>query len=131
MSEPWLLAWSAPDEHREERLRRRLYDLLAEQARPSAREDLEDLLEQHRDPAHPVRGAVVVGGTATSGDDLAALRTAPVSGAGRERLPRPVALMLDGHGAQHIRMGAQLYGQEPVFTAWMDRVFDALDIEGV
>ncbi|ONI77883.1 polyketide synthase [Actinosynnema sp. ALI-1.44] len=45
----------------------------------------------------------------------------------------PVALLLPGQGAQHIRMAAGLYGHEPAFTAFtgaMDAVFDALDALG-
>jgi acyl transferase domain-containing protein len=36
----------------------------------------------------------------------------------------PVALLLPGQGAQHVRMAAGLYGAEPYFTEAMDRVFE-------
>ena len=62
-------------------------------------------LEQHHDPDHPVRGP--------------AARWWRSRGSGRalersphrvdRRAPRQVALLLDGHGAQHVRMGAQLH----------------------
>lgn len=45
---------------------------------------------------------------------------------GRSAQGRPVALLLPGQGAQHQRMAAGLYGDEPVFTAAMDVVFDEL-----
>lgn len=37
-----------------------------------------------------------------------------------------IALMFAGQGSQYPRMGAGLYGEDPVFTRWMDRAFDAL-----
>lgn len=48
----------------------------------------------------------------------------------RRRTPRPVALLFPGTGAQYRRMAAGLYGAEPVFTAAMDEVFDALGADG-
>jgi acyl transferase domain-containing protein len=39
----------------------------------------------------------------------------------------PVALLLPGQGAQHIRMAAGLYRREPVFTAAIDEILDAMD----
>lgn len=43
-----------------------------------------------------------------------------------ERRPRPVALLLAGHGAQRAGMATTLYGWEPAFTEAMDEVFDCL-----
>lgn len=40
---------------------------------------------------------------------------------------RAMVLLLPGQGAQHVRMAAGLYGSEPVFTAAMDEVLDAID----
>ncbi|RCV48674.1 polyketide synthase [Marinitenerispora sediminis] len=44
--------------------------------------------------------------------------------------PRPVALLLPGQGAQHVRMAAGLYPHEPVFSAAMDEVFTAMGEDG-
>ncbi|MBD0842314.1 acyltransferase domain-containing protein [Streptomyces sp. TRM68416] len=44
--------------------------------------------------------------------------------------PARVALLLPGQGAQYPRMAAGLYDVEPVFTAAMDEVFDALGATG-
>ncbi|MFD7990310.1 acyltransferase domain-containing protein [Streptomyces mexicanus] len=44
--------------------------------------------------------------------------------------PRRVALLLPGQGAQYERMGAGLYGSEPVFTDTMDEVFAAMGTAG-
>lgn len=49
------------------------------------------------------------------------------AGAGQ---PLPVALLLPGQGAQHVRMAAGLYGHEPAFSAAMDEFFDAAGAEG-
>jgi acyl transferase domain-containing protein len=43
---------------------------------------------------------------------------------------RPVALLLPGQGAQHVRMAAGLYPAEPVFTAVVNDVFEAMGQEG-
>ncbi|WUH89376.1 acyltransferase domain-containing protein [Streptomyces sp. NBC_00433] len=43
---------------------------------------------------------------------------------------RDVALVFPGQGAQQPRMGADLYGAEPVFTAVMDDFFSAAGTEG-
>jgi acyl transferase domain-containing protein len=55
----------------------------------------------------------------------AAPSAAPAPGA-----PRPVVLLLPGQGAQRTRMAAGLYDTEPVFTAAMDALFDALGPHG-
>ncbi|GAA0912195.1 acyltransferase domain-containing protein [Virgisporangium aurantiacum] len=39
---------------------------------------------------------------------------------------RPVALLLPGQGSQYARMGAGLYGHEPVFTRAVEAVFTAM-----
>jgi acyl transferase domain-containing protein len=43
---------------------------------------------------------------------------------------REVALVFPGQGAQHPRMGADLYGVEPAFTAVMDEFFAAAGADG-
>ncbi|MCH5670841.1 acyltransferase domain-containing protein [Streptomyces gilvus] len=134
MSGPMLLAWSARDERAEPRLRRKILDELARH--PGHSERLDRLLDDHRDPDLPVRGVAVVNGadptdpTDPTDQALAAVRDAAVRTVARHGPPRPVALMLDGHGAQHVRMGAQLYGAEPEFTRWMDHVFAAFGAHG-
>ncbi|WP_031518170.1 acyltransferase domain-containing protein [Streptomyces sp. NRRL F-5123] len=45
-------------------------------------------------------------------------------------IPREVALVFPGQGAQQPRMGADLYGAEPVFTAAMDEFFAASGADG-
>ncbi|SDY99740.1 Acyl transferase domain-containing protein [Amycolatopsis xylanica] len=40
-------------------------------------------------------------------------------------MPRKIAILFPGQGAQHHSMGTGLYGTEPVFTAAMDAFFDA------
>ncbi|MEV0381372.1 MFS transporter [Nonomuraea sp. NPDC050643] len=47
-----------------------------------------------------------------------------------EPVTRPVALLFPGQGAQAARMGAGLYGHEPVFTATMDTAFALMGPEG-
>lgn len=42
-----------------------------------------------------------------------------------------IALMFAGQGSQYPRMGAGLYGTEPVFTEFMDRAFQACGSDGV
>jgi acyl transferase domain-containing protein len=81
------------------------------------------LVEEHREAGHALRAAVVLGAADAPAQAVAAVRAAAPHRRSQDRPPRPVTLMLDGHGAQHPRMGAQLYGQEPVFTSWMDRMF--------
>ncbi|MGH3939784.1 MAG: acyltransferase domain-containing protein [Pseudonocardiaceae bacterium] len=44
--------------------------------------------------------------------------------------PRRVALLLPGQGAQRPRMATDLYRTEPVFTAIIDEVFEAMGAEG-
>lgn len=44
--------------------------------------------------------------------------------------PRPIAVLLPGHGAQHPGMAAGLYGWEPEFTAAVDEVFALLGSQG-
>jgi [acyl-carrier-protein] S-malonyltransferase len=122
-TEPALLTWSAPDELAESRLREGIARTL-ETADPAGVTQLATRLAQRCDPAHPVRSALVVTDPARAVTDLAGGREAPVRRIG-ERTPRPVALLLDGHGAQHVRMGAQLYRADPVFTAAMDEFFAA------
>jgi len=56
--------------------------------------------------------------------------TRPEHGATRSTGPRPVALLLPGQGAQHVRMAAGLYPDEPLFTAVLDEVFEMLGEEG-
>ncbi|MEU2338218.1 acyltransferase domain-containing protein [Streptomyces sp. NPDC013172] len=128
MSGPMLLAWSARDERAEPLLRRKILGELTRH--PGHVERLDRLLEDHRDPDLPVRAAAVVTGTGPADDAPAAVRDATVRTTVRHGSPRPVALMLDGHGAQHPRMGAQLYGQEPEFTRRMDQVFAAFGAHG-
>ncbi|WP_211265298.1 SchA/CurD-like domain-containing protein [Actinacidiphila oryziradicis] len=128
MSEPCLLAWSAPDERAETRLRQWICDHLARH--PGDPDGLVALVEQHQDTGHAFRAAVVLAGAGAVADAVAAVRGAPVRRLPEHRPPRPVALLLDGHGAQHVRMGAQLYGVEPVFTDWMDDMFGLLGAEG-
>ncbi|EWC63316.1 Malonyl CoA-acyl carrier protein transacylase [Actinokineospora spheciospongiae] len=48
----------------------------------------------------------------------------------RPGTPRPVAVLLPGQGSQHVRMAAGLYRVDPVFTAAMDEVLDAMAAEG-
>ncbi|GHF65846.1 acyltransferase domain-containing protein [Streptomyces thermodiastaticus] len=43
---------------------------------------------------------------------------------------RPVAFLLPGQGAQHVRMAAGLYDWEPHFTAAVDALFAALGADG-
>jgi acyl transferase domain-containing protein len=43
---------------------------------------------------------------------------------------RPIAFLFPGQGAQHPRMGAGLYGREPVFTATLDTAFELLGDAG-
>ncbi|MDG4762671.1 acyltransferase domain-containing protein [Solwaraspora sp. WMMD406] len=72
-----------------------------------------------------VRGAVVTTG-AQALDHLAAapVRRVPAGG------PRPVALLLPGHGSQHHAMATGLYRDEPVFRAAVDDVLLAWRAEG-
>lgn len=44
--------------------------------------------------------------------------------------PRPVALLLPGQGAQHVRMAAGLYPAEPMFATVVDEVFEAMGEDG-
>ncbi|MFI6517024.1 acyltransferase domain-containing protein [Spirillospora sp. NPDC050679] len=44
--------------------------------------------------------------------------------------PRPIALLLPGQGAQHVRMAAGLYTAEPVFTEAVDEVFGLMGADG-
>jgi acyl transferase domain-containing protein len=128
MSEPWLLAWSAPDERAETRLRDRICAQL--ERYPGDPDGPAALVEEHREAGHALRAAVVLGAVGAPAEAVAAVRAVPLHRRSEERPPRPVALLLDGHGAQHARMGAQLYGPEPVFTSWMDRMFAVLGAEG-
>lgn len=41
-----------------------------------------------------------------------------------------IALMFAGQGSQYARMGAGLYGEDEVFTEWMNRAFDVCGAEG-
>jgi len=52
------------------------------------------------------------------------------AGRGEPEPPRPVVLLLPGQGSQHRHMAVGLYRHEPVFTAAMDEVFDALGPAG-
>ncbi|WP_210751207.1 acyltransferase domain-containing protein [Nocardiopsis alborubida] len=45
-------------------------------------------------------------------------------------LPSPVALLLPGQGAQHVRMAAGLHGEVPTFTEAVEEVFAAMGREG-
>ncbi|MEV5981895.1 acyltransferase domain-containing protein [Streptomyces sp. NPDC052114] len=47
-----------------------------------------------------------------------------------EPQPRKVAFLFPGQGAQHPRMGADLYGVSESFTTTMDRAFDAFGPSG-
>ncbi|WPO70543.1 MULTISPECIES: acyltransferase domain-containing protein [unclassified Streptomyces] len=47
-----------------------------------------------------------------------------------EPTTRKVALLFPGQGAQHPRMGADLYGVSPRFTEIMDQAFDAFGASG-
>jgi acyl transferase domain-containing protein len=116
------VAWSAPDERAESLLRQQIAELLTD--RPDALPELVTLLEDHRDPGHRVRGAAVLAGLG----DAAAVLNAPMSCRSDHRPPRPIALLLDGHGSQHDRMGAQLWGSEPVFSAGMAGMFEQLGV---
>jgi acyl transferase domain-containing protein len=119
---PWLIAWTAPDAGAEARVRAALAaDLEAGGAERLAR--LAASRPARCRPEHPLRGAAVVSGV---DEALAALRR-PAGPAGARR---PVALLLPGHGSQHERMAAQLYRDEPVFTAAMDAFFTAFGAGG-
>jgi acyl transferase domain-containing protein len=124
--EPWLLAWSAPDERAEERLRRRIGDQLRD-GEPWTLAEIARQLEEHRDPDHPVRGACVLGSGVPAGSGWA-LERPPHRIDGRA--PRPVALLFGGHGSQHPMMATQLYGTEPVFTHAMGELFGPLGTDG-
>ncbi|MFC7330966.1 acyltransferase domain-containing protein [Marinactinospora rubrisoli] len=65
--------------------------------------------------------------TTTGHTEHAGNGAAPADAAAR---PRPVALLLPGQGAQHVRMAAGLYPHEPVFSAAMDEVFTAMGKDG-
>ncbi|MFE7314474.1 acyltransferase domain-containing protein [Streptomyces sp. NPDC057555] len=56
-------------------------------------------------------------------------RTGEQDGTERPR-PRPPAFLFPGQGSQHSRMAAGLYEWEPVFTAAMDLVFEAVGPDG-
>jgi len=61
---------------------------------------------------------------------LTTARTAPTVPTVHVPAARPVALLFPGQGAQRARMGAGLYGTEPVFTAAMDELFAAFGADG-
>jgi acyl transferase domain-containing protein len=126
--QPWLLAWSAPDEQAERQLRERIRQEL-DQPDPNGLAGLAGWLTDRHDPDHPVRAALVAADPAEAARALSE-QPPPVRRLG-ERAPRPVALLLDGHGAQQVRMAAQLYGHDPVFTSTMDDFLARLGEDGV
>ena len=107
-----LLAWSGLDEQDWRRTRAALQQWLTTDAF-----EFPDAVDRWpgRETTGPVRGAVLA---ATRAEAAAGLRAAEPRHARR----RPVVLLFPGQGAQHERMAAGLYQQEPVFTAGLDEV---------
>ena len=127
--QPCLLAWSASGEAAESQLREGIARTLTglDSADPAGVRALAGRLAAYCDPGDPVRGALVVTDPARAARELAGAHPAPAGPVRRVagRAPRPVALLLDGHGAQHVRMGAQLYRRDPVLTARIDEFLAA------
>jgi [acyl-carrier-protein] S-malonyltransferase len=117
LPEPTLLRWSAPDEAAERRMRVELAELVAAFDAPRLAAFAADLAT---DDDHPVRGAVVADDGSSAAREIA--HGGRVTARGMRR--RPLAFLLPGHGSQYVRMGAQLYGREAVFTSTMDGFFD-------
>ncbi|MDA2812972.1 acyltransferase domain-containing protein [Nocardiopsis sp. RSe5-2] len=114
---PWLIAWAAETPEADGRIRAEIAARLRGGGARAAAE-----LAARRDalcrPELPLRGAVV----ARTPEEGARAVERAAAARGRRR---PVALLLPGHGSQHPRMAAGLYGAEPAFTTAMDDFFRA------
>ncbi|MET8703382.1 acyltransferase domain-containing protein [Kitasatospora sp. NPDC058032] len=116
---PYLHAWSAQDADAEERMRDEVLRALE-----STGERPVPLPELFGQPVEPVRGCLVA---ASREEVVAALRTGDPVLRGTVTERRGVALLFPGQGSQYPRMGAGLYGHEPVFTAAVDAVLLLLE----
>jgi len=123
MTEPRrrLLAWSG----RDEREWRQGCDALRRWLTTDGPAAFPEAAERWRPPGPggQIRGAVLA---TTWAEAVDALRDAEP----RHGRRRPVALIFPGQGAQHPRMGAGLYRQQPVFTAALDLVLDLYGRDG-
>jgi hypothetical protein len=83
------------------------------------------LLEDHRDPGHRVRGVAVLAdlGEAAAVQNAGQPPVGPPSAPGDRAAARRPQLAAR-------RMGAQLWGYEPVFSACMAGMFEQLGAEG-
>ncbi|SCL31381.1 Acyl transferase domain-containing protein [Micromonospora pallida] len=118
--DPLLIRWSAVDAAAEERRRQAMGrlvrfdgDLLGDD-----RQRVETLARHapRRATSGGVRGAVVAADATEAANLLDRHRPTEPKG-------RPVALLFPGQGAQYPRMGAGLYGHDPVFTTALDTFF--------
>ncbi|MFE4976386.1 SDR family NAD(P)-dependent oxidoreductase [Kitasatospora sp. NPDC056651] len=120
-----LVVWSGKDPQAEREYRTRLAGHF-ERVQEDAFADTVATL-QHGRTAHLHRAALVATG---AGDAAAALAEpgAPrvVTGRGAA-VPREVAFLLPGQGAQHAAMARGLYGTEKAFTRALDECLDLLD----
>jgi acyl transferase domain-containing protein len=118
--DPLLIRWSAVDEAAEDRRRRAMGRLARSDGDlfGDDRRRVETLARQapRRATSGGVRGAVVAADATEAADLLERHRPTVPKG-------RPVALLFPGQGAQYPRMGAGLYGHDPVFTTAMDTFF--------
>ncbi|MFF3109938.1 acyltransferase domain-containing protein [Kitasatospora sp. NPDC057904] len=146
LAEPRIIAWAGADERAEETARTELADRLAAAApdRPDAPDGpdgpdgpgridgiadeaarrLADIPPAHR----AVRGALVASSVREAAELLRTDRA--LRRDTRRQPPRPVGLLFPGHGSQHPRMGAGLYGHDAAFSAAMDDFFAAVGPTG-
>ncbi|SCL30242.1 acyltransferase domain-containing protein [Micromonospora inyonensis] len=118
--DPLVIRWSAVDEATEDRRRRAMGRLARFEGDlfGDDRRRVGTLARQAPRRATPegIRGAVVAADAAEAAGALERHRPAVPK-------QRPVALLFPGQGAQYPRMGAGLYGHDPVFTTAMDTFF--------
>ncbi|SCF41925.1 Acyl transferase domain-containing protein [Micromonospora echinospora] len=118
--DPLVIRWSAVDEATDQRRRRAMGRLARFEGDlfGDHRRRVETLARQavRRTGSGGMRGAVVAADAAEVTGALERHRATTPKG-------RPVALIFPGQGAQYPRMGAGLYGHDPVFTTAMDTFF--------
>jgi len=125
-----LLVWSGRTESDVERLTRRLQVALAHNPGLELRDVAQTM--QHGRRHLPHRRALVAADSADAADALEFDEGRILQGGeGRPDHPRPVAFLIGGFGAERAGMAAELYAEEPVFRAVVDRCADIVDALGV